>query len=36
MILGLGTAIYHVPDLARAKAWYAQAFQQAPYFDQPL
>ena len=36
MILGLGTAIYHVPDLARARAWYAQAFGQAPYFDQPF
>jgi len=36
MIKGLATVIYHVPDLARAKAWYATAFQQAPYFDQPF
>jgi predicted enzyme related to lactoylglutathione lyase len=36
MILGLRTVIYHVPDLARAKAWYAQAFGVAPYFDQPF
>ena len=32
--LGLATVIYQVPDLARAKAWYAQAFGQAPSFDQ--
>jgi predicted enzyme related to lactoylglutathione lyase len=36
MIQGLGTVIYHVPDLDRAKAWYARAFQQTPYFDQPF
>ena len=36
MVKGLGTVIYHVPDLDRAKAWYAAAFQQAPYFDQPF
>jgi predicted enzyme related to lactoylglutathione lyase len=36
MVKGLGTVIYHVPDLARAKAWYAAAFQQQPYFDQPF
>jgi predicted enzyme related to lactoylglutathione lyase len=36
MILGLGTVIYHVNDLTRAKAWYAAAFQQVPYFDQPF
>jgi len=34
MILGLRTAIYHVPDLARAKAWYTQAFGVQPYFDE--
>ena len=33
---GLGTVIYAVPDLERAKAWYTQAFQQEPYFDQPF
>lgn len=34
--LGLATVIYQVPDLDRAKAWYAQAFGCAPYFDQPF
>ena len=36
MIKGLATVIYHVRDIDRAKAWYAAAFQQAPYFDQPF
>ncbi len=36
MVKGLGTVIYHVPDLARAKAWYAAAFGQQPYFDEPF
>src|SRR5688500_13604712 len=36
MLKGLGTVIYHVPDLNRAKAWYSNAFQQQPYFDQPF
>jgi predicted enzyme related to lactoylglutathione lyase len=36
MIKGLGTVIYPVSDLTRAKAWYAKAFQQQPYFDQPF
>ena len=36
MVKGLGTVIYHVPDLSRAKAWYVSAFQQPPYFDQPF
>jgi predicted enzyme related to lactoylglutathione lyase len=36
MILGLRTAIYPAPDLARAKAWYAQVLDLAPYFDQPF
>lgn len=36
MIKGLGTVIYGVPELNRAKAWYAKAFQQEPYFDQPF
>ena len=36
MLKGLGTVIYHVPDLNRAKAWYEAAFQQKPYFDQPF
>lgn len=36
MVKGLATVIYHVPDLDSAKAWYAAAFQQQPYFDQPF
>ena len=36
MINGLATVIYRVSDLNRAKAWYVQAFQQTPYFDQPF
>lgn len=36
MVKGLGTVIYHVPDLGRAKAWYAAAFGQRPYFDEPF
>jgi len=36
MIKGLGTVIYPVTDVNRAKAWYAQAFQQQPYFDEPF
>lgn len=35
-ILGLATVIYPVSDLAQAKAWYAKAFEQQPYFDQPF
>jgi predicted enzyme related to lactoylglutathione lyase len=34
--LGLYTAIYRVPDLARAKAWYSAAFGVEPYFDEPF
>ena len=36
MPLGLRTVIYHAPDLAKAKAWYAAAFGVAPYFDEPF
>lgn len=36
MFLGLRTVIYHVPDLAAAKAWYAAAFGVMPYFDEPF
>jgi predicted enzyme related to lactoylglutathione lyase len=36
MVKGLGTVIYRVADLARAKAWYSSAFEQEPYFDQPF
>ena len=36
MVQGLGTVIYHVTDLDRAKAWYENAFGQQPYFDEPF
>lgn len=36
MMKGLATAIYYVPDLAQAKTWYAAAFGQQPYFDEPF
>ena len=36
MILGLRTATYPAPDLAKAKAWYTAAFGVAPYFDEPF
>lgn len=36
MVKGLGTVIYHVTDLSRAKTWYSTAFQQKPYFDEPF
>jgi predicted enzyme related to lactoylglutathione lyase len=36
LILGLRTAIYPAPDLASAKAWYAQVLGQAPTFDEPF
>lgn len=34
--LGLYTAIYHAPDLARARAWYASVLGIEPYFDEPF
>ena len=34
--IGLRTLIVKVPDLARAKAWYAAAFGVEPYFDEPF
>jgi predicted enzyme related to lactoylglutathione lyase len=36
MIKGLRTAAYPAPDLTRAKAWYAEVFGLAPYFDEPF
>lgn len=36
MILGLRTAVYHTPDLAVGKAWYARFFEVEPYFDEPF
>jgi predicted enzyme related to lactoylglutathione lyase len=34
--LGLRTAIYHVDDLEKAKAWYTAALATPPYFDEPF
>jgi predicted enzyme related to lactoylglutathione lyase len=34
--LGLRTAIYHAPDLAKAKTWYSKILGIEPYFDQPF
>ena len=36
MMKGLATVIYPVPDVNRARDWYAKAFQQQAYFDQPF
>lgn len=36
MFLGLRTAIYHVDDIEKAKAWYAEVLGVKPYFDQPF
>ena len=35
-ILGLRTTIYKVPDIESAREWYARAFGQRPYFDEPF
>lgn len=34
--LGLRTAIYHAPDLEKAKTWYSKILGIDPYFDQPF
>jgi predicted enzyme related to lactoylglutathione lyase len=31
---GLRTGIYAVADLAKAKTWYAEVLERAPYFDE--
>jgi predicted enzyme related to lactoylglutathione lyase len=36
MFLGLRTAIYHVNDIEKGKAWYAEVLGLQPYFDQPF
>ena len=33
---GLRTVIYHAPDLAETKAWYAKVLGIEPYFDEPF
>lgn len=35
-VLGLRSCIVKVADLSAAKAWYAEAFQTGPYFDEPF
>ena len=35
MLLGLRSAIYLVPDLAKARKWYAEVLGKAPYYDRP-
>ncbi len=34
--LGLRTAIYRVPDIDKARAWYRSVLGIDPYFDQPF
>ncbi len=36
MILGLRTAIYPAPDLAKGKAFYSAILGAEPYFDEPF
>ena len=36
MFLGLRTAAYYVPDIAKARDWYSSVLGFAPYFDQPF
>ena len=36
MIQGLRTVVYKVPDLERAKAWYARILGIEPYFAEPF
>ena len=35
-LLGLRTAIYHVPDLHEATAWYSVVLNSEPYFNEPF
>jgi predicted enzyme related to lactoylglutathione lyase len=34
--LGLRTAVYHVDDIEKAKAWYMSILGFGPYFDEPF
>lgn len=36
MFLGLRTAIYHVENIEKAKAWYTTVLGFGPYFDEPF
>ncbi|GAB3177377.1 VOC family protein [Telluribacter humicola] len=33
---GIRTVIYAAPDLDSARDWYARAFEQEPYFNEPF
>ena len=35
-VLGLRTAVYNVPSMKRARAWYASILGKEPYFDEPF
>jgi len=35
-MLGLRTCIYRVPELEKAKQWYAKVFRTEAYFDEPF
>lgn len=34
--IAIATAVYIVPDVVKAKAWYSKAFGIEPYFDEPF
>jgi catechol 2,3-dioxygenase-like lactoylglutathione lyase family enzyme len=36
MLQGLRTVIYHVPDIAKARSWYAKILGFEPYFNEPF
>ncbi|HLJ57422.1 MAG TPA: VOC family protein [Chthonomonadaceae bacterium] len=36
MLQGLRTVVFHVADLAKAKAWYSALLGFPPYFDEPF
>src|ERR1700689_4383464 len=36
MLLGMRTAVYDAPDIAKAKVWYSKVLGEQPYFDQPF
>ena len=36
MFRGLRTAIYHVDDIGKGKAWYGNVLGKEPYFNQPF
>jgi predicted enzyme related to lactoylglutathione lyase len=36
MFLGLRTAIYHVDNIEKGKAWFTEVLGVEPYFDQPF